>query len=100
MCPNHIDQELKALSASSRPISTSGALEGPSRTYKVRRPKKAKVIDTLLSRGFVNNGLIEIDNELSDEEDSGEFYEQQDFGHIYRLPEKGIKLDFIDKVRR
>ncbi|KAK4890171.1 hypothetical protein LTR28_002653, partial [Elasticomyces elasticus] len=64
----------------------------------LRRPKNAKVIDTSLSRGFVNNGIIEIINESSDDE---EFYEDDNdsAGRVFRVPEKGLKLDFIDKVK-
>lgn len=47
-----------------------------------------------MRRGFKNNGLIEILNES--ESDS----EKVISGVIYRLPENGIKLDFISRVKR
>ena len=95
MCPNHIDQELQALESS---VQTSARIQ-PSNggTHKVRRPKNARIVDTALRRGFVNNGLIEIENEPTDDEDD---VEKEAFGVVYRVPERGVKLDFIDRVKR
>lgn len=64
----------------------------------IRRPRNAKVVDTYLRRGHKNNGIIEIANE-SDGEDDG-FRDEYRAGYVYRLPEKGIKLDFISAVKR
>ncbi|KAI9845227.1 MAG: hypothetical protein M1837_004982 [Sclerophora amabilis] len=98
MCPNHVEHELGAIDpsirANTRAVSTSGG-----RTHKVRRPKNARIIDTALRRGFVNDGLIEIENEPSDFEEQV-FFDQQEFGVVYRLPERGVKLDFIDKIKK
>lgn len=68
------------------------------RRVHMRRPRGAKVVDTALNRDFINDGVIEIAPDSSDEE--SEFYEEEVAGVVYRLPEKGIKLDFIDKVKR
>lgn len=68
------------------------------RRIHMRRPRAAKVFDTALNRDFVNDGVIEIANDSSDDE--SEFEEIDVSGVVYRLPEKGIKLDFIDRVRR
>jgi len=97
MCPNHIDHELLALDHPVRKYSRVSGING--RTHKVRRPKNARVVNTALRRGFKNNGLIEIENESSGS-DEDDFYQMQEFGNVYRLPERGIKLDFIDKVHR
>ncbi|KAI9879463.1 MAG: hypothetical protein M1830_008510 [Pleopsidium flavum] len=97
MCPNHVEHELAALDSSVMTSSRSQILKGNGRTHKVRRPKNAKIVDTALRRGFVNNGLIEIENEASDDE---EFFEREQLGVVYRLPERGVKLDFIDRVKR
>lgn len=97
MCPNHVDHELAALDASATSSARLHFHSGNGRTHKVRRPKNAKIVDTGLRRGFINNGLIEIENEPSDEE---EFHEREQLGVVYRLPERGIKLDFIDRVKR
>jgi len=50
-----------------------------------------------LRRGHKNNGLIEIDNESDHEMD---FEETTANGIVYRLPERGIKLDFMATVYR
>ncbi|KAJ9667898.1 hypothetical protein H2201_002084 [Coniosporium apollinis] len=88
MCPRHIDQDLRRLA----PVGGGG------RVHRVRRPRNAKIVDVALSRGFKNNGLIEIENESSDEE----FIEENvgEDGVVHRIPERGIKLDFIHKVKQ
>ncbi|KAK4953482.1 hypothetical protein LTR66_013645, partial [Elasticomyces elasticus] len=93
MCPLHVEHDLRKVDAARLHSSRPGT-----RTMHLRRPKNAKVIDTSLSRGFVNNGIIEIINESSDDE---EFYEDDNdsAGRVFRVPEKGLKLDFIDKVK-
>ena len=94
MCPNHVDQELQALEPST--MTSSKVLNG--RSHKIRRPKHPRTVDIALRRGFKNNGNIEIENDPTDEEEFG--LEREELGVTYRLPERGIKLDFIDKVRR
>jgi hypothetical protein len=98
-CPNHADQVIKL----------------------PRRPKRYKLVDTDLQRGFNNNGNIEV-LDSSDEEELGAVEEIPFFdvvdtangvaakiprateksfasdGIVYRLPERGIKLDFIQAV--
>jgi hypothetical protein len=93
MCPNHADHELLALGHSSKGYANRG------KAHKVRKAKNAKVVDTSLKRGFTNNGLIEIENEPSDSE-TEDYQNQWDFSTVFRLPERGVKLDFIDKVKR
>jgi hypothetical protein len=65
-----------------------------------------RVVEASLSRGFRNWGDIEIEND-EDEEDEKEGHKlledgfDSDFsidGTTYRLPEKGIKLDFLEKI--
>jgi hypothetical protein len=90
MCPLHADQEL-------RKIDTALLNR---RTVHVRRPKAPKIVATALTRGSRNNGIIEIADDDSDDSDSEEFYELDDGGTVYKLPAHGIKLDFIDKVKR
>ncbi|KAI9826312.1 MAG: hypothetical protein M1832_000229 [Thelocarpon impressellum] len=97
MCPNHVDHELLALDSTARAYARKGSCNGGVRTHKVRRPKNARIMDTALRRGFVNNGLVEIENEPSEAED--EFADMAYYGAVYRLPERGIKLDFIDKIK-
>lgn len=92
MCPNHVDPELQHLQGPSTLSGTAQPVTG--RSYKVRRPKHPLFRDVAMRRGFRNNGLIEILNES--ESDS----EKVISGVIYRLPENGIKLDFISRVKR
>ncbi|ANB11095.1 Rco1p [Sugiyamaella lignohabitans] len=98
-CPNHADQATKL----------------------PRRPRKYKVVDTVLQRGFKNDGNVEV-LDSSDEEEEGfvqdiPFFDNYDTrigvasrinkgsektflsnGVLYRLPSRGIKLDFIEAV--
>lgn len=100
MCPNHVDSELARLSFPSGASSKTPArinLPGNFRTHKLRRPKQVNVIDIGLRRGFKNNGLIEVESEPSDEESEEE---RERSGVIYRVPARGILLDFIDRVKR
>ena len=81
------------------PLAThSNSSSAPAgRKYRIRKPKNAKIVDIGLRRGFRNNGLIEIENELSDEESE---IEKEMSGVIYRVPENGVKLDFIERVNQ
>jgi hypothetical protein len=94
MCPLHAEHDLRSLDL----IEGDGVrVDGAARTHKVRRPKNPKILDTALRRGFKNTGLIEV---VDDSE--GEVHEEEEGleGAIYRVPARGIKLDFIDKARR
>jgi len=52
----------------------------------------------MLRRGHKNNGIIEV---ASDSESDDDFYdEKQPDGEVFRLPGRGIKLDFIDKIKQ
>ena len=55
------------------------------------------IVNIALRRGFRNSGLIEIDQDESDEESE---IERELSGVIHKVPERGIKLDFIDRIRR
>ena len=94
MCPNHMEHELRAIDLS---IKATGEPNPDGKLYKLRKPKNPRIIEPAISRGISNNGLIEVINEPSDEEDD-EITNQGP--SIYRITEKGIKLDFIDKMRR
>lgn len=89
MCPLHADHELRNV-----PMSQLN------RSIHIRKPKSAKLLETALSRGHRNNGIIEIEDDETDASDS-EFYDVDgERGTVYKLPVKGIKLDFIDKVKK
>lgn len=78
-CPAHIDLD----------IVNRTCMTGQAR--KIRRVKNAKITVPALQRGIRNNGDIELEDESSEDDDDST---------IYRLPAMGIKLDFIDRVKR
>jgi len=74
---------------------------------RVRRPKhKLRLVDVSLPRGFKTHAEIEIENDDYMEEErqghkllKGRFEDHFEIeGTTYRLPEKGIKLDFLEKI--
>lgn len=94
LCPLHIDHELREMDLK----RLAGRQLERDRKIFVRKPRGAKTVDTAMNRGFINNGIIEVINDES--EDESEFYEEEISNKVYRLPEKGIKLDFIDRVNQ
>jgi len=92
MCPLHIDHDLRNVDVS---------MLAPRRKVHLRRPRNPKVIDTSLTRGLRNNGIVDVLDEESDDSES-EFYdlETADEAVVFRMPASGIKLDFIDKVKK
>ena len=103
MCPAHVDHQLTNLKASATAGGRSSTRKAAStqlenqRTFRTRKPKQATVVQMGLRRGFRNNGLIEIDEEKSDEDSE---VEKEMSGVIYKVSERGIKLDFIDRIKR
>lgn len=96
MCPNHVENELSGLDISL--LKGSNQLQpDSSRSYKIRRPKKAHVVTPAVRRGLRNNGLIEIELDVSEEETRIEKNEKGKV--IYRYHENGIKLDFINRAK-
>ena len=96
MCPNHVETELSGLDLSLLKASNQVQPDS-SRSYKIRRPKKANVVTPSVRRGLKNNGLIEIELDVSEEETRIEKNEKGKV--IYRYHETGIKLDFIHKAK-
>ena len=92
MCPLHADHELRRVDA---------RLLNPRRRVHVRKPRNAKIVETSMNRGFQNNGIIDVLDDDS-EDSGGEFYddETQEEAVVYRMPASGIKLDFIDKIKK
>ncbi|KAK2626012.1 hypothetical protein QTJ16_004274 [Diplocarpon rosae] len=84
-CPAHIDDLLAMLPTTLAPA------------HRFRKVKGESVIVPSVSRGIKNGGRIEIEYDLSEDEEQG-YYEGRDFGKVYKLPEKSIKLDFISRV--
>ncbi|KAL2138919.1 hypothetical protein VTI28DRAFT_6028 [Corynascus sepedonium] len=85
-CPLHTDSLLSTLPGLLHPA------------HKYRKVKDAPVIKPAFTRGYVNNGHIEID--FDDSEDESGWRDVETFGRTVRLSEKGIKLDFLSRVHR
>ncbi|KAL2171072.1 hypothetical protein VTG60DRAFT_3920 [Thermothelomyces hinnuleus] len=85
-CPLHTDSLLATLPTLLHPA------------HKYRKVKDAPVIKPTFTRGYVNNGHVEID--FDDSEDESGWRDVETFGRTVRLSEKGIKLDFLSRVHR
>ncbi|KAM0204630.1 hypothetical protein ACHAPI_000397 [Fusarium lateritium] len=89
-CPLHPDETM----AEVRPLAPA---------HRFRKIKGAPIIVPSLPRSIKNNGHIEVD--WSDEPEpepankSG-WPDPDSFGRAYKLPAKGIVLDFIEQLRR
>lgn len=94
LCPLHSEHELRRVET--RRLFASRQ----SRKIQVRRPRRARTMETALTRGAPNNGLIEVaDDSSSDEE---EFFLEEDPHRddvILKVPASGIKLDFISAIK-
>ena len=96
MCPLHADHELRKVDTSLLNPRTAG------RRVHIRKPRNARVVETSLRRGFHNNGIVDVINDDESDDSESDFYDEgtQGEGVVYRLPASGIKLDFIDKIKR
>ncbi|KAK4198147.1 hypothetical protein QBC40DRAFT_95439 [Triangularia verruculosa] len=83
-CPLHIDELLAEMPGVLAPA------------HRVRKPKAAGVIRPAFSRGFINDGYIEV---APEEKPTGGWRNSEAYGRTVRLPEKGIKLDFLSRAR-
>ena len=81
-CPCHVDDVIGLL--------------GNSQRFRFRKIKGKPPIRPEFARGVKNEGHIEVELALSDNENEG-FVEEREFGRNYLLPEEGIKLDFISR---
>ncbi|OLN88338.1 Uncharacterized protein C2F7.07c [Colletotrichum chlorophyti] len=86
-CPVHADDLLATLPDQLAPA------------HRFRKIKGAPVITPAFSRGMKNNGFIEIEEEESEDESTG-WSDVKTFGRIYKLPAKGVVLDFISQLRK
>ena len=91
-CPLHVENDLATMDRGD--MAVPGEL---GRMPRLRKPKNAILFTVALSRGFKNNGIIEIDLMKDEEPD---LREVEMNGTICRLPEQGLRLDFIDRVKR
>ena len=103
MCPNHVDHTLANLHATPPTQGRGSTRKAASdqlqnrRVFRTRKPKQANIVEIALKRGFRNNGLIEVEEEESEEESE---IDREMSGVIYKVPEHGIKLDFIDRIKQ
>lgn len=84
-CPAHVDDLLEKVPGSLGPA------------HKFRKIKGVPDIEPAFRRGNINNGYIDVIDDLDDSEDESGLKEFTSFGQKYRLPAKGIQLDFISK---
>ena len=91
-CPLHIENDLATMGR-----ADSAAPGDLGRMPRLRKPRNAKASDVSFGRGFKNNGLIEVEVM---KDDDPKIREVEMMGTIYRLPEKDIRLDFVDRVKR
>jgi hypothetical protein len=87
-CPLHVDHDLRNLG--------NGDPTQSRRQPRHRMPKNPIPRDISMTRGFRNNGIIDVELNKDDEK----IDEVEMLGTIYRLPERGIRLDFLDRIRR
>ncbi|KAI2472067.1 hypothetical protein F4781DRAFT_48354 [Annulohypoxylon bovei var. microspora] len=85
-CPCHVEDMLAELPERLAPA------------HRHRRIKNVPVIEHSYNRGMANDGWIEIDNDDS-EDDAHAWRKHKGFGRIHRLSAKGIKQDFISRIR-
>lgn len=65
---------------------------------RFRKVRGSQVVKPVYSRGYKNNGVIEVDDteEVENENASG-WNDMRLYGRVLRLPARGIKLDFIEQ---
>lgn len=85
-CPAHVDDIL---------------LETPSLApaHRYRKLKGSQAIAPAITRGLKNNGHIEVDwaDEPEDDANDAGWREPESFGKSYKLPVRGVVLDFIEQ---
>ena len=114
-CPRHIEHDYRSGQVVQRDLNLhdddTDIEDAAPLPRKVRKPREPVVYEPAFSRGTRNNGLVEVINEPDIETDGEGNYlfsplareeldENSDQnGKVFRLPEKGIILDFISKVK-
>ncbi|KAF2203048.1 hypothetical protein GQ43DRAFT_447690 [Delitschia confertaspora ATCC 74209] len=114
-CPRHIEHDFRSGTLVQHDLNPhpddSDVEEVPAIPRKVRKPKNPTVYEPVFTRGQRNNGLIEVINDPGYDTDGQGNYltsflaresldENTDQnGKVFRIPEKGIILDFVDKVK-
>ncbi|KAF7454878.1 curved DNA-binding protein [Pyrenophora tritici-repentis] len=111
-CPRHIENDLRSglllqndLNSNDQDAEMADAAPVTRIPRKVRVLKKPEYVEPTFSRGMRNNGLIDIMNDSDDDTDGegnyvfGENDPKDVNSKIFRVPEKGLILDFVSKVK-
>lgn len=112
-CPRHVDHDFRSGRVLQKDLNDDDVqmadadLADRVLPRRVRKLKKPETVDPTFSRGMRNNGLIDIINDPDDDTDGEGNYvfprdrdESKDMNSkIYRVPEKGVILDFITKIK-
>lgn len=112
-CPRHLEHDLRSgllvqkdLNEPDDDVEMGDAAPAVRVARKVRLRKDSEIIEPTFSRGMRNNGLIEIANDPDDDTDGEGNYvfgpdDAKDLNSkVFRIPEKGVILDFVSKVKR
>jgi hypothetical protein len=112
-CPRHIEHDLRSgllvpkdLNEPDDDVEMADAASVAQVPRKIRKLKNPEVVEPTFSRGMRNNGLIEIINDPEDDTDGeGNYLFHPDDprdpnSRVYRIPERGVVLDFLSKVKR
>lgn len=112
-CPRHIEHDLRSglllqndLSSKDGDSEMADAAPVTRVPRRVRVRKQPEYVEPTFSRGMRNNGLIDITNDPDDDTDGEGNYvfgdnDPKDVNSkVFRVPEKGVILDFVSKVKR
>ena len=111
-CPRHIAHDLRSglllqkdLNEPAGDVDMNDDAPPIRIARKVRVRKDAQIVEPTFSRGMQNNGLIHIINSDDDVDSEGNYVFTTDDtkdlnSKIFCVPEKGLVLDFISKVKR
>jgi hypothetical protein len=112
-CPRHIEHDLRSgllfqndLNELDDNTEMVDAAPIARVARKVRKLKNADAIEPTFSRGMRNNGLIDIINDPDDDTDGEGNYvfgqgDSKDLNaKVFRVPERGVILDFVSRVKR
>jgi hypothetical protein len=110
-CPRHVDHDLRSGLLLQNDLKATRAgdeddvFDAGRVPCKIRKPKHPTLVEPTFSRGMRNNGLIEVINDPDDDTDGeGNYVFSTDDSKemstkVFRVPEKGIIVDFISKVK-
>ncbi|CAO2654189.1 Nn.00g109220.m01.CDS01 [Neocucurbitaria sp. VM-36] len=111
-CPRHIEHDLRSglllqkdLNEPDHDVKMADAAPVVRVARKLRKRREPDIVEPTFTRGMRNNGLIEILNDPDDDTDEEGNYvygpdDSKDMNSkVFRVPEKGLILDFVSKVK-